>query len=67
VYTDEDIQQFDADYQKQLSFSFCATRASKKKSTLINEACTSSLHDINLNITPTTFSRDTIDWHELSR
>jgi hypothetical protein len=66
VYTDNNIQRFDADYQKQLSFDFCATRASKKKSALINEACVSCLRNINLDIIPTTFSRDTSDRHKLS-
>ncbi len=67
VYTDNDIQLFDTNYQKQLLFNFCATRASKKKSALINEACASRLCDIDLNIIPTTFSHDTTDWHELSQ
>jgi hypothetical protein len=67
VYTDKDIQQFDANYQKQLSFNFCAVPASKKKSALINEALASCLCNIDLNVTPTTFSRDTTNRHKLSR
>ncbi len=33
----------------------------------MNEACARRLHDINLDIIPTTISHDTTDWHELSR
>jgi hypothetical protein len=67
VYTDDNIQRFDADYQKQLLFNFCATRATKKKSVLINKARAMRLCDIDLNVTPKTFSRDTTDRHKLSR
>ncbi len=50
VYTHNDIQQLDANYQKQLSFNFCATCASKKKFTLICEACASCLCNIGLTL-----------------
>jgi hypothetical protein len=65
IYTDSDIQQFNANYQKQLSFNFCATFATKKKSALINKARESRLCDIDLNITPTSCSHDTTDQHKL--
>jgi hypothetical protein len=66
VYTDDNIQQFNADYQKQLLFNFCATRASKKKSAMMNEARARRLCNINLEIILTTFSWYTTNRHELS-
>ena len=38
VYTMDEISRFDADYQKQLSFIFSATRATHKKSAAMNDA-----------------------------
>ena len=38
VYTMDEISRFDADYQKQLSFIFSATRATHKKSVAMNDA-----------------------------
>ncbi len=59
--------QFDANYQKQLSFNFCATRATRKKAAAMQDAHTSHLRDIDLDVTPTSFSLATTDHHELSR
>jgi hypothetical protein len=67
VYSDKEILQFDASFQKQLSFNFSATRATWKKSELMQEVRASRLCDVDLDITPTSFSRDSTDRHELSR
>ncbi len=67
VYSMDDIVQFDTDYQKQLSFNFSAMRATRKKSASMHEARASCLRDVDLDITPTLFSRDTTDRHKLSR
>ncbi len=65
VYTDEKIQQFDANFQKQLLFNFCAMHASRNKSASINDACTSHLCNIELKVMPTSFSHETTDWHKI--
>jgi hypothetical protein len=59
VYSQEEMCQFDADFQKQLAFNFCATRATRKKSATINEIRASRLRDIDLDATPMLFSLDT--------
>jgi hypothetical protein len=38
VYSKVEMCKFDANFQKQLAFNFCATRARRKKSATINEA-----------------------------
>ena len=63
----DDISRFDTNYQKQLSFNFSATRATRKKSAAMINARASRLRDIDLDVAPITFSRDTTDRHELSR
>ncbi len=67
VYSHKEIVQFDANFQKQLAFNFCATRASRKKSVLMHEARTSRLCDMDLDVTPTSFSLDSTDCHKLSK
>ena len=66
VYSEDDMKRFDADFQKQLSFNFCATRVTRKKPVSHHKARASRFCDVDLDITPTSFSRDTTDWHELS-
>ena len=58
---------FDTSFQKQLSFNFCATRASRKKLVLMLESCASRLREIGLDLTPALFSLESSDCHELSR
>ena len=67
VYSEDEMVQFDANYQKQLSFNFCATRATRKKAAAMQDARASLLRDIDLDVTPTSFSLATTDRHELSR
>jgi hypothetical protein len=67
VYSKDEMVQFDANYQKQLSFNFCATRATRKKAAAMQDARASRLRDIDLNVTPTSFSLATTDRHELSQ
>jgi hypothetical protein len=59
--------QFNANFQKQLSFNFCATRATRKKIASIQDACASRLRDIDLDVTPTLFSLAMTDRNDLSR
>ncbi len=67
VFSDEEILQFDASFQKRLSFNFSATRATRKKSELMQEARASRIRDVDLDVAPTSFLRDSTDCHELSR
>jgi len=67
VYSEEDMLQFDANFQKQLSFNFCATRATRKKTALMQDSRASRLRDIDLDVAPASFSLATTDRHELSR
>jgi len=67
VYSTADIVTFDTNYQRQLSFYFSATRASRKKSAVMDNPRASRLRDVDLGITPLSFSRDTTDRRELSR
>ncbi len=67
VYTMDKISRFDTDYQKQLSFTFSAYRATRKKSAAMNDAWASCLQDVDLDVAPTSFSRDTTDCHKLSQ
>jgi len=67
VYSMDDISRFDTNYQKQLSFSFSATRATRKKSAAMINARASCLRDIDLDVAPISFSCDTTDHHGLSR
>ncbi len=66
VYSEDDIKQFNAYFQKQLSFNFCTTCATRKKSASLRKARASQLRHVDLDIVPTTFSRDTTDRQELS-
>ncbi len=59
--------QFDANFSKQLSFNFCATRATQKKAAAMQDTRASRLHELDLDVTPTSFSSATTDRHELSR
>jgi hypothetical protein len=54
------------DFHKQLTFNFCATRATKKKAATINKAQASRLRDVDLDVSPALFSLKTMDCHELS-
>ena len=67
VYLMDDISRFDTNYQKQMLFNFSATRATRKKLAAMINAWASRLQDINLDVAPTSFSRDTTDRHELSQ
>jgi hypothetical protein len=67
VYSDNKIIQFNANFQRQLSFNFCATRATRKESESMQEACASQLRDVDLNVPPTSFLRDLTDHHKLTR
>ncbi len=64
VYSKEQMRWFDADFQKQLTFNFCATRATRKKSVTINSASASRMRDVDLDVTPTLFSVETTGRHE---
>ena len=48
-------------------FNFSAARATRKKLAAMINARASCLRDIDLDVAPITFSRDTTDRHELSR
>jgi len=52
---------------KQLSFNFCATRATRKKAAAMQDARASRLCELDLDVTPASFSSATTDRHELSR
>ena len=67
VYSEDEMVQFDVNYQKQLSFNFCATRATRKKAAAMQDARASHLRELDLDVTPTSFSSATTDRHELSR
>ena len=58
---------FDANFSKQLSFNFCATHATRKKAAAMQDTRASRLHELDLDVTPTSFSSATTDHHELSR
>ena len=66
VYSEEEMVQFDANYQKQLSFNFCATRATRKKAAAMQDARASRLCNIDLDVTPTLIFLARTDCHELS-
>jgi hypothetical protein len=66
VYSQEEMHQFDANFQKQLAFNLCATCATRKKSATINKAWASRLHNVDFDELPTLFSLYTMDCHELS-
>jgi len=59
--------QFDANFSKQLSFNFCATHATRKKAAAMQDTRVSHLRELDLDVTPTSFSSATTDRHELSR
>jgi len=63
----DDISRFNTNYQKQLLFNFSATCATQKKSAAMINARASRLQNIDLDVAPITFLRDTTDRHELSR
>jgi hypothetical protein len=67
VFSSDEIARFDTEYQKQLSFNFSATRASRKKSATMLDAPSSRHRDVDLDIAPSLFSRDTTDRLELSQ
>ncbi len=54
------------EFQKQLTFNFCAMRATRKKSATINKAQASRLRDVDFDVMPASFSLETTDHHELS-
>jgi hypothetical protein len=59
--------QFDTNFKKQLLFNFSAIRATRKKSASMYEGCASCLREVDLDIAPTTFSREATDCHKLSQ
>ena len=61
------MAKFNASFQTQLSFNFCATRASRRKSVLMLESCTSRLCEIDLDLMPASFSLESNNSHELSQ
>ena len=67
VYSSDEIARFDTEYQKQLSFNFSTTRASRKKSSTMLDARSSRHRDIDLDIAPSLFLHDTMDRLELSQ
>jgi hypothetical protein len=67
VYSEDKMVKFDANFSKQLSFNFCATRATRKKAAAMQDSRASRLRELNLDVTPTSFSSATTDRHELSR
>ena len=67
VYSKEEMAKFDASFQKQLLFNFCATCASCKKSALMLESHASRLREIDLDLTPASFSLETSKCHKLSQ
>ena len=66
VYSKEEMAKFDASFQKQLLFNFGATRASCKKSALMLESRVSRLCEIDLDLTPASFSLESSERHKLS-
>jgi hypothetical protein len=66
VYSEEQMGQFDVDFQKQLTFNFCATHATRMKAATINEAWASHLRNVDLDVMPVLFSLKTTDRHNLS-
>lgn len=67
VYSEEEMAKFDASFQKQLLFNFCAMHASCKKLALMLDSHASCLREIDLDLTPASFSLESSDHHELSR
>jgi len=67
VYSEDEMVQFDANFSKQLSFNFCATHATRKKAAAMQDTRVSHLRELDLDVTPTSFSSATTDRHELSR
>ncbi len=61
VYSEEEMLWFNVDFQKQLTFNFCATRATRKKAVTINEAQASCMRDVDLDVTPALFSLERMD------
>jgi hypothetical protein len=55
VYSQEEMCQLDANFQKQLTFNFCALHARRKKSATINEVRASCLCNVDLYAMPTSF------------
>jgi hypothetical protein len=66
VYSEEEMVQFVSNFQKQLLFNFSATCATWKKFTLMHEGYASHLCKVDLDVTPTSFSPETTNCHELS-
>ena len=62
-----EMAKFNTSFQTQLSFNFCATRASCRKSVLMLESCTSRLREIDLDLMPASFSFESNNSHELSQ
>ncbi len=58
---------FNSNFQKQLLFNFSAIHATRKKSASMYEGHASRLREVDLDVAPTTFSREVTDCHELSR
>jgi hypothetical protein len=65
VYSNEEMQRFDSDFQKQLAFNFCAMCATRKKAVAMNKTRGSCLHDADLDITPASFTLKTTDCTKL--
>jgi hypothetical protein len=47
VYSEDEMVQFDANFSKQLSFNFCATRATRKKAAAMQDARASHLRELD--------------------
>ena len=60
------MAKFNASYQKQLLFNFCAMSASCKKSALMLDSRASRLREIDLDLTPALFSLESSNHHKLS-
>ncbi len=61
------MMQFNSNFQKQLLFNYSAMRVTQKKSALMHEDPASHLREKDLKITPTSFSREATNCHELSQ
>jgi hypothetical protein len=55
VYSDDEIVQFEREYQKKLPFNFSATPAMQKKSTSMDKARASHLHEVDLDVITSSF------------
>ena len=52
IYSIAEMEQFDADYRRQLHFNFLATRTTQKKKQVFDATRSSHLHDVDLDALP---------------